>query len=365
VRVATTRRFTAATRHIAKLCEVSGGDDRALRRAVLEVIGEVVAFDAYAWVTTDPQTWVGSAPLAEVPFLAELPRAIRLKYLTSVNRWTRLNSPVALLSESTRGQLSQSLMWRELLQQYGVVDAASAVYRDRYGCWGFLELWRAGHGRPFEASEAEFLAASAESITSALRHCQALTFTATPLTLPPMPAGPVVMLLSPDLAVRAQTAPVASYLATLVPPDAGAAPVPAGAYNVAAQLLAVEAGVDEHPALARVHLHGGVWLTMKAARIALDDDTDPAKSTDTAEHDIAVSIELAGSAERASLFARAYALSGREAELISQLAGGADTRAVAASMHLSEHTVQDHLKSVFTKTGLRSRRQLLSAITGM
>ena len=47
-----------------------------------------VPFDAYAWLLTDPQTSVGSSPLADVPCLPELPRLIRLKYLTEVNRWT-------------------------------------------------------------------------------------------------------------------------------------------------------------------------------------------------------------------------------------------------------------------------------------
>src|SRR4029077_8089647 len=78
----------------------------------------------------------------------------------------------------------------------------------------------------------------------------------------------VVLLLSPVLEVRAQTPQTQRYLQVLVPPEAeDQAPVPAGAYNVAAQLLAAEAGVDDSPPVARVHLAGGRWLTLRAARM--------------------------------------------------------------------------------------------------
>ena len=41
-----------------------------------------------------------------------------------------------------------------------------------------------------------------------------------------------------------------------------------------------------------------------------------------------------------------------------------DTRDLARQMFLSEHTVQDYLKSIFTKTSVRSRRALLSRALG-
>lgn len=172
-----------------------------------------------------------------------------------------------------------------------------------------------------------------------------------------MPAGPVVLLLSPVLEVRAQTPQTQRYLRVLVPPEAeDQAPVPAGAYNVAAQLLAAEAGVDDNPPVARVHLASGRWLTLRAARM----DSTPG----SAGGDVAVSIEPSTASERVSLFARACGLTRRETELLQHLAGGADTREVARQMFVSENTVQDHLKSIFDKSRARSRRALLARALG-
>jgi DNA-binding CsgD family transcriptional regulator len=65
-----------------------------------------------------------------------------------------------------------------------------------------------------------------------------------------------------------------------------------------------------------------------------------------------------------TLFARAFGLSSRESELLTQLATGIDTRELARRMFLSEHTVQDHLKSIFAKTSARNRRTLLARTLG-
>ncbi len=345
---------TAARRVVERVTRIAKDYDeaRGLRLAVLEEIRSAAPYDAYAWLLTDPETEVGCAPLADVPCLPELPRLIRLKYLTPVNRWTRLDGPVALLRAATGDHPERSRLWGEMLAAYGVNDVASVVFRDRFGCWGFLELWRIDSGPRFTDAEGEFLREMALPVTDALRRCQARTFDVVPSA--PHRAGPVVLVLSSQLEVMAQTPETDRYLRILVPPDADRRPIPSGAYNVGAQLLAVEAGVDDHPPLARVHLAGGTWLTMRAARIG--------EAVPTDGRDIAVTIEATSTAERMNLFVPAFGLSSREAELLRQLVAGADTRQIAKRMFLSEHTVQDHLKSIFTKTGTRNRRTLLARV---
>ena len=121
---------------------------------------------------------------------------------------------------------------------------------------------------------------------------------------------------------------------------------------MAAQLLAAEAGIDDHPAYARTHLAGGSWLTLRAARLSCG---LPGPARLLRCRSLAVTIEEASAADRLDLFSRALALSTREQELLSLLATGSDTRAMARQMSLSEHTVQDHLKSIFTAEGRRPR----------
>lgn len=237
---------------------------------------------------------------------------------------------------------------------------ASAVFADQYGCWGFLDLWRDGTRGPFNAADAEFITSLAAPLTSALRHVQARTFVE-PASPHRHDAGPVVLTLDQDLRITSRTAASQAWLNVLLPPEPDERAIPASVYNVAAQLLAAEEGIDDHPAWARTHLAGGFWLTLRAARLSADDK--PAAPADRGAA-LVVTIEEASAAERLDLFSRAFALTAREHELLGLLATGSDTRAMARQMSLSGHTIQDHLKSIFTKTGARDRVTVLSRALG-
>jgi len=344
---------------IEHLCG-SRHDLRQLRIEVLAEIRKVVDCDAHVWLVTDPATAVGSAPLADVPCPpSELPELIRLKYLTDVNRWTRLHAEgaeVGLLQRETSGDPTRSPMWRGILSRYGIGDVASVVFADRFGVWGFLDLWRERSRPAFQDGEAAFLASISAPITAALRSCQAQTLTA-PAVPTDRDLGPVVFLVDDELKVVSQTPASQQWLQMLLPSGNDRPPVPASVYNVAAQLLAIEQAVDSNPATARVHLADGFWVTLRAARMTAAEPDGTAL--------LAVTMEETSPVDRLEIFTRAFGLSAREAELLGWLARGSDTRDLARRMLVSQNTIQDHLKSIFSKTGSHSRRTLLSRALGV
>jgi DNA-binding NarL/FixJ family response regulator len=99
----------------------------------------------------------------------------------------------------------------------------------------------------------------------------------------------------------------------------------------------------------RVRSADGRWVRARAERIALPDGNP---------RGVTVVIDAARAGDVLPLAASAYQLTGRELAVVRGVLNGLDTRSVAASLHISEYTVQDHLKSVFAKTGVRSRREL-------
>lgn len=329
-----------------------GLDDRALRAAILAAIRQRVRFEAYVWLLTDPETTVGSSPLADVPVLADLSMVVRLKYTSPTNRWTSLLDDEVATMASDRNR-SKTTMLPELSRRYGVTDVLNVVFRDRFGCWGFLDLWRTSD--MFTSDECVAIGELLPIVTAGLRHSLLPTFDqeAAPIRFS---EGPAVLLLSNDLQLKAHTPQTDAYLRALLPTAVDRNPIPAAAYNVGGQLLSLESGVDTHPPTTRLPLVAGHWVSLRAARIA---DTES-----TATPAIAVTIEATPSNERADMYARVAGLTARQADVLHSLSDGSGSRAVAHHLGITQHTVQDHLKAIFAKTNTSSRSTLVARATG-
>jgi DNA-binding CsgD family transcriptional regulator len=320
---------------------------KALRERLLALLRQPIPYDGHVFALTDPVTKVSTAPHADVPMLpwSRLPELIRWRYLSEVNRADRLlGKPAASLLGATESP-EESLVWSHVQRQVGIVDTAMVAFGDRYGAWGYLELWRTT--TRFTLTELDLLTALVPGVTAGLRAAVARTFVEPVENL--HGAGPAVIVLGPDLVVKGQTADAAEALVRLLPPDEPMTPIPAAAYNIGAALIAEEEGIPVGEPWSRVHLGGNRWVTVRASRLG---------------EDIAVSIEPSTPTERMDLFARASGLSARESEVLTLLGIGLDSREIAGQLFLSEHTVNDHVKSALAKTGARTRQVLLARATG-
>jgi DNA-binding CsgD family transcriptional regulator len=77
---------------------------------------------------------------------------------------------------------------------------------------------------------------------------------------------------------------------------------------------------------------------------------------------VAVIVQGTPEDQAAPLRLEAFALSPREREVATLVAQGLDTTTIAERLYISPWTVQDHCKSIFEKTGTRTRRELRSQI---
>jgi len=77
---------------------------------------------------------------------------------------------------------------------------------------------------------------------------------------------------------------------------------------------------------------------------------------------IAVVVEHADAHTTAPLLLAAHGLTPRETEVARLVLRGASTAAVVDALHISRHTVQDHLTAIFDKVGVRSRRELMGRL---
>src|SRR5690606_10188418 len=102
----------------------------------------------------------------------------------------------------------------------------------------------------------------------------------------------------------------------------------------------------------RVRARDGRWLTLYASRL----------SGPPGEQSISVVIKTAEPAATVPLLLSAYGLSPREAEVARLVLRGSSTQHISESLHISRHTVQDHLKGVFDRGGVRSRRDLVGVL---
>lgn len=329
----------------------SSGDPFVSRFRIIEVLRPVVGFDRWCWPACDPGSGLGTTAVGDHDYWPALPRLLLLDQ--------RLDAPdtLPMLARAhAREGRDAGLRFLDVLKPIGIGDELRVPLRDKHGLWGCLDLMRSSDDPRFTEEDRDLLDELAPALAAVTRRSTAALAEASGA---PPPAG--VLVLDADLDVRASTAGARAWLAQFVPPNLPFADLAASGvvFNVASRVLA-RAGsrsptgaADAHlPARARVRAITGAWAVVEA------DALDPLDRT------VAVTIRAAAPSEILDLRFLAYDLTARERELVSLLLGGSDTRSLSERLFLSPHTVQDHLKSIFDKTGVRTRKELVATLAG-
>lgn len=305
------------------------------------------------WYTLDPASLLATshhqAELGEFPaeWLANEYYADDVHDMAGV---ARSASGVSTLLEATGGDPSASARWRANMEMGGDQELLLALRTRSGAAWGILGLYREP-GRPeFSADEIAFLRAVAPLLADGARRGLLVGEASDP----DGDESPGLIVLRDDWSVESLTPGVARWLEGLPGGDwAGRGTLPPSVLAVAGRALrtAEDRDTPGEVAVARVLSDDGRWVLLHGASLVAD-----------GARRVAVIVEPAHPARISSLLMSAYGLTEREQDVTRLVLRGEDTGRIAAGLGVSPHTVQQHLKGIFEKTGVRSRRELVGRV---
>jgi DNA-binding CsgD family transcriptional regulator len=340
-------------RDVTSLCH-RGLDWAALSREAGRLIRRVVPHERVCWHPTDPATMLVTGSYLENLSGVGLPPLTWCEYaVDDVNKWSFLARspwPVGILSRATQGHPERSPRYRELLRPLGVGWELRASFVTDSACWGALAICRDPEEPDFSDQEAAFLAAISSTLGEGFRRALLIGSVVTDEDSD----GPGLLLLDDEDDVISITPTAERWLEGLIDlGDLMDGRLPLAVSAVADRARAAVAGTDSPApqARARARTVSGGWLVLHGTRLS-----------GLSEGQTAVIIEPARPAEVAPLIVQAYGLSAREREITQLVLQGLSTKEIACRLFISTHTVQDHLKAIFDKVDVHSRRELVARV---
>lgn len=344
-----------ARREIVRLCH-AGLDSRTLRLEVIKQLRKVIPFDLYFFSTADPATLLFTGAMIDETLERVTPQFLENEFLQDdVNKfsWLARNATsVGSLIQAAQREGIQSPRYQEILAPLALGDELRAALMAKGVCWGFLCLHRDQSSPYFTPAEAVFLRRLTPHIALGLRKALLLGS----VTRSQVPDEPGLLLLTDDLSVVSINSVAEQWLMEIAAADWTRKPLlPYAISTVVARLKAIEQGANVEMSLApmvRLRTASGHWLALHASRL----------SSSNEHRLVAVIFELARPVEIAPLIVQAYDLSRREGEILQTVLRGLSTSEMTDTFHIASHTVQDHLKAIFEKVGVRSRRELVGQL---
>lgn len=310
-------------------------------------------FDACCWHTVDPGTilFTGSANrniACSGSWLAHYEYEVE-----DVNKWAFLAHSgriAGATSIDTHGKPHSSARFRSH-ESIGIEDELRVSLVDDGIYWGAAGFLREAGRPPFTAADVSTLAALAAPLAAGLRRAM-ITQPAPGSSSPNCGPGVVVFDASGNEVSISPAAErwIDDMIEIPAPTTRSESKI---VRSIAARARAIPLGTDplELNARARVRTHSGAWLLLYGTRLSGEETGR-----------VAVIIQPAAPPEVADIVSLAYGLTPREREVTMLCVQGRSTQYMAHRMHLSPYTVQDHLKSIYAKTGVCSRGALVGRV---
>jgi DNA-binding CsgD family transcriptional regulator len=333
-----------------------GLDSETFRREAMARLARVVPADGYCLATADPATVVMTRHVTAGVPRGEAWRLYRNEYgeadFSKHSDLARGARPVRILERETEGEPERSPRYRDLIRPMGMGHELRAAAIDNGATWGLLHRYRAVGARGFSADEEAVVARVGRRIAAGIRAASLVVAADTTTAA----QSPGMLLLDASGRLRMLSGSAEGLLVGLRDPDVPADAVPDVLITLGqwAHELA-RRGMDQSTARARVRTDDGAWWLLHASCPTW---------TDGERSDVVIIIQPVVGADLADMMMRALGFTEGERAVLGLVLRGRSTKEIAGELHLSPWTVQDRLKSIFARAGVRSRRDLVARLTG-
>jgi DNA-binding CsgD family transcriptional regulator len=317
-----------------------------------------IPVDAGCVATLDPATHLATGAfkfgaLAHREDTDELWGQLEYRHVesTSYTQLCRDHVPSIGMGIVTDGHFGRSKRFDELVSEaLGCADELRIIAFDGSQLWGGMALFHGGHAARYSPDTVCFAGSLSSALARGLR-VGVLASIAQQDQDPVPGTGPGVLIFNADGRLDEATPGAADWLSQRLA-SGGTISSPVVQSLVAAAWSYAQGRSDRLPA-ARIRLAGGMWIALHAA---------PLSSGEGVATRVVLTVGEARPPDIVPLLAAAFDLTPREREVVTLILQGSDSRAIASTLHLSTHTVHDHVKAIFDKTGVHSRRELLAQV---
>jgi DNA-binding CsgD family transcriptional regulator len=342
-------------RGLERIADVSGrGSDLVtLWRDVAEIVSPLVPnLTGPCCFTLDPASLLMTSHFNPALYY-ELPEEmLRGEYLVDdvhdMASVARSPSGVSTIHAAAGGDPSASPRWQGNMALGGDQELLVSLRTRSGATWGTLGLYRGPADEQFSADQIEFLRVAAPNLAEGVRRSLLIGEARDP----DVPEAPGLLVLTERMEIESATPGTERWLSEL-PGGSYGGRLPAAVASVAERALRTALGREQpgEVAIARVLAESGTWVVLHGATLVGD-----------GKRRVAVIVEPAHPARITPLLMAAYGLTEREQEVTRLVLQAASTSEIAERLVVSPHTVQEHLKNIFEKTGVRSRRDLVGKV---